>query len=262
MPTGTPGTLNYYLSMITSQYAGINNPISIIDYALSSSLITTDGDIIIVGGEEIIVADALVTFTSKFVATLTSLIIPFTELIALAENLYLYFNIDTAIGDQLDKLGAWLNISRNVPILLPSVYFELDSDPLGLDRGTMFGPGDSLTGLTAASDELYRKIIKAHIYINNNLPTKNTYYTALAPLFTPATLIIQGDNANNLFYGLTSTPNDIVATNLFTEGYFNFAPAGVNAFGFSISSSSTVVPFFGFDEENSAVSGFDVGYMP
>jgi hypothetical protein len=262
MPTGEPGTLDYYLSMVTSQYAGIDNPISVVDYTAASFLVTEDSEVIIVGGDGITVSDALITFPSKFMATLASLIIPFTELIALAENMYKYFNIDTAVGDQLDKLGEWLNISRYVPIQLPSVYFELDSDPLGLDRGTMFGPGDSLTGLTALSDDLYRKVIKAHIYINNNLPVKDTYYTALTPLFTPAQLVIQGDNANNLFYGLTSTPNDIVAINLFTEGYFNFAPAGVNAFGFSISSSSTAVPFFGFDEDNSAVSGFDVGYMP
>jgi hypothetical protein len=222
MPTGTPGTLNYYLSMVASEYATQPN----------------------------------------FMATLTDLITPFTESILLAQNMYQYFNIDTAVGDQLDKLGAWLNVSRYVPQTLTSIYFELDSDPLGLDRGSMFGPGDSLTGLIALPDDIYRNIIKAHIHINNNLPNKVTYYDALYSLFIPAQLVIQGDNANNLFYGLTSTPDNVVIKDLFTQGYFNFAPAGVNTYGFSISSSSTSVPFFGFDVENSVIAGFDVGYMP
>jgi hypothetical protein len=222
MPTGTPGTLNYYLSMVTSEYA--NQP--------------------------------------NFMATLTNLITPFVNTITLSQSMYNYFNIDTAIGDQLTKIGEWLGISRNVPQTLPNTFFSLDSTTLGLDQGSMFGPGDSLTGLIGLPDQSYRLVLKANIYVHNNLPTKETYYTALSPLFTPAQLVIQGDNANNLFYGLTSTPNDIVITNLFTEGYFNFAPAGVNAYGFSISSNSTAVPFFGFDLENSVISGFDVGYMP
>jgi uncharacterized protein DUF2612 len=233
MPTGIPGTLDYYLSMITSQYAGINNPISIME--TTEYLTTEDGEIITVDGHIVIVDSVLKTFPSKFVATLTNLIIPFTEVIFLAQSMYQYFNIDTAVGDQLDKLGAWLNVSRYVPEAMPSIYFELDSDPLGLDRGIMFGPGDSLTALISLPDDSYRQIIKMHIYINNNPPTKETYYTALSPLFTPGILSIQGDNANNLTYSLTGTPDNIIMANLFMLGYFNFAPAGVSASGFTIS---------------------------
>jgi Protein of unknown function (DUF2612) len=221
MPVGTPGTLAYYLSLVTSEYADQPN----------------------------------------FIATLTNLITPFTQVIELAQGMNQYFNITTATGDQLTKLGQWLNISRGVQEPIDNVYFSLDSATLGLDQGSMFGPGDSLTGLVSLPDDIYREIIKAYIYIYNNSPTKENYYIALEPLFTPAQLIIQGDNANNLFYGLTSTPTNALITYLFTQGYFNFAPAGVGTYGYNISSTTTAVPFFGLDVENSAIAGLDIGWM-
>jgi hypothetical protein len=259
MPTGTPGTLDYYLSMITSQYAGINNPISIIDSTLTPILTTEDGSIITVNGDTIVVDGDVVleTFTSKFVATLTNLIVPFTEVILLAQNMYQYFNIDTALDDQLTKLGAWLHVPRSVPQPLTGVYFTLDSSTLGLDQGSMLGPGDSLTGLVNLPDDVYRDFIKAYIFLYSNPPTKVSYYTALSPLFAPAQLIIQGDNGNNLFYGLLSNPNNAIVTSLFTQGFFNFAPAGVGTYGFIIGNN----PWFGFDVESTIFSGLDVGYM-
>jgi len=221
MPTGTPGTLSYYLSLVTSEYA--NQP--------------------------------------NFMATLTDLITPFVNTIALAEGMYQYFNINTAVGDQLTKLGEWLNIPRSVEQPVPNVYFSLDSTTLGLDQGSMFGPGDSLFGLVALPDNIYSQILQAFIAIWNTNPTKANYYAALSPLFAPAQLVIQGDNANNLFYGLTSQPNNAVIAYLFTQGYFGVAPAGVNAYGFNISGTTTPVPFFGLDLENSVISGLDVGFM-
>ena len=115
----TPGTLDYYLGLITSEYSSQPNAM----------------------------------------ATVEAVVQPKVDTIAFLQNLWQYFQLDSAVGDQLDKLGAWLGVSRNVSETLTGVYFELDSSTLGLDQGSMQGEFDPSTGLVSLPDDTYRKII-------------------------------------------------------------------------------------------------------
>jgi Protein of unknown function (DUF2612) len=223
MPTGTPGTLNYYLSLITSEYA--NQP--------------------------------------NFLATVNLLLTPYVQTINLLQNLFQLFQLSTAVGDQLTKLGAWAGVSRNVTLPITGAYFSLDTAGLGLDQAPMQGPNDPSSGLVALPDNIYLPILQAFILINNSKGTLNSYYNALNQLFPGCKLVIQDFGNGTLFYGLTATPQNPVIAQLFTQGYFSVAPAGVGVISSEISSpSSTNVPFFGLDVENSTISGLDVGIQP
>ena len=190
MPSGTPGTLSYYLSLITSEYAA----------------------------------------KPKFLSTITALLNPLAQTINFSENLYNYFNVNTALGDQLNKLGAWCGVSRSVPVTL-NVYFSLDSATLGLDQASMLGPGDPLTGLVSLPDNAYQQLIKMYIALHKSKGTKQELYNILSPLFVPAKLVIQGQNNNTVFFGLEGTPLNSIFLQMFTGGYLSPTAAGVQAIG-------------------------------
>ena len=163
-------------------------------------------------------------------ATLTALVKSFADTISFANNLSNYFNVNTALGDQLNKLGAWVGVSRYVPIALTG-YFSLDSATLGLDQASMLGPGDPLTGLVALPDNAYQQLIKMYIGLYKSKGTKQELYNLLSPLFVPAKLIIQGQNNNTVFFGLEGTPLNSIFLQMFTGGFLSPTAAGVQAIG-------------------------------
>ncbi|MGU3521594.1 DUF2612 domain-containing protein, partial [Enterobacteriaceae bacterium C23F] len=77
------------------------------------------------------------------------------------------FDIDTAVGVQLDTLGLWIGRSRIVSQPIEGVYFSWDTEGLGYDQGVWQGPYDPDSGYTTLSDDTYRIILKAKIAINN-----------------------------------------------------------------------------------------------
>ncbi|MGC7970039.1 DUF2612 domain-containing protein, partial [Salmonella enterica] len=66
------------------------------------------------------------------------------------------FDLDQAIGVQLDAVGEWVGISRNITVPLAGVYFSFDIAGLGFDQGVWKGPFDPDTGLTTLDDDTYR----------------------------------------------------------------------------------------------------------
>lgn len=193
----------------------------------------------------------------KFKATLTALLSSFSNCISLLQNLYKYFEIDTAVGDQLTKLGNLVGVSRSVLEPITGVYFSLDDPNLGLDQGIMQGPFDPVSGLVALPDEHYRQIVKMNIALHHVEATTANIVSIVEPLLAPAKLLIFDMNNCSVFWALTAPPADPIYAQLFPLGYFNAAPAGVQVFGDVILTNA----IFGFDVENSVISGLDVGYM-
>lgn len=183
---------------------------------------------------------------------------PFAETILLLQAIPSLFVLSTAVGDQLTKLGELIGVSRYVEIPITGVYFSLDSSTLGLDQGSMQGEFDPSSGLTTIPDNIYLLLIQAQILLNSWNGTIPELYAALNPLLTG--LVIQDFGNGTMFYGLTTTQSVPLLTQLFLDGYFNLAPAGVQVLPPEISSPNGT-PFFGFDAETAAVSGLDVGYV-
>jgi len=77
------------------------------------------------------------------------------------------FDIDTAVGVQLDILGEWIGRSRRVGQPISGVYFSFDDDSLGYDQGVWQGPFDPDEGFTSLSDDVYRIVLKIKIAINS-----------------------------------------------------------------------------------------------
>ena len=103
----------------------------------------------------------------KFLAHVDLMTRPLIDVAAATSGLITAFDIDSAVGVQLDILGLWIGRSRVVSQPISGVYFSLDTDGLGYDQGVWQGPYDPDSGYMYLSDETYRVILKAKIAINN-----------------------------------------------------------------------------------------------
>ena len=137
---------------------------------------------------------------------------PFSDTISLLQNLYESFELNNAVGDQLTRLGYLVGVSRYVNVPLTGIYFSLDSATLGLDQGSMQGPYDPTSGLTALPDDIYLSIIQATILLNTWDGSIPGLYKALNPLLEG--LVIWDSGTREMFYGLTTTQTIPILTEI------------------------------------------------
>jgi hypothetical protein len=170
------------------------------------------------------------------------------------------YDIDNAVGQQLDRIGEWVGISRNLSLPLTGVYFSFDTTGLGFDQGTWLGPFDPTTGLVALPDDQYRILLFATIAANKWDGTVPSAYEAWNTIFAPLgfSILIEDRQDMTMNVVLVEPSPDAVTLALFTGGYLNLRPAGVGITNYYLPTVPDI-PVFGFDVENSAISGFDVG---
>jgi hypothetical protein len=170
------------------------------------------------------------------------------------------YDIDTAIGQQLDRVGEWVGISRNLSLPLTGVYFSLDTTGLGFDQGTWLGPFDPTTGLVSLPDYQYRILLYATIAANNWDGTVPSAYDAWNTIFAPLgySILIADNQDMTMNVVLVGPSPDAVTLALFTGGYLNLRPAGVGITNYYLPSVPGS-PVFGMDVQNSAIAGFDTG---
>lgn len=126
------------------------------------------------------------------------------------------FDLDEAVGDQLDTLGAWVGIGRRVRTPLTGVYFSFDIAGVGFDQGVWQGPFDPSTGITVLDDDTYRLLIRAKIGANH-------WDGTLASSAAILNLIFQGGTAPR---HLTAT-NELFATADGVKGAFQLSVGGI-----------------------------------
>src|SRR4051812_45941522 len=86
---------------------------------------------------------------TKFLATVSANVSPSVRVQDLLMETSELYDIDTAVGDQLDVLGKWVGISRQIPIPIPGVFFSWDGSDatLGWDQG-IWAASSSQTEIT------------------------------------------------------------------------------------------------------------------
>lgn len=178
------------------------------------------------------------------------------------------FDIDTAVGVQLDILGEWIGRTRYVSVPISGIYFSWDTDGLGFDQGVWQGPYDPDNGYTALSDETYRVILKAKIAINSWNGQNDTLPPILDTALEGSGLRMQIVDNQNMTISIWVFPEvDIASVSLeliaaIKQGYLTVKAAGV--WGGSIEIPAVETPsvgskFFGFDMDNDFIAGFDDG---
>jgi Protein of unknown function (DUF2612) len=94
------------------------------------------------------------------------------------------FDIDSAVGQQLDYVGQWVGLTRYVNVPL-DIYFSWGVAGLGWGQGVWYSIFDPTTGAVALDDPHYRILLKARIVANQWDGTITGAYDAWDTLFAP-----------------------------------------------------------------------------
>lgn len=224
---------------------------------------------------------------------------PLIDVSAETAGLITAFDVDTAVGDQLDILGKWIGVSRAVAAPITGVFLEWDKERVGLDQGIWLGPYQSTDALTYLSDDVYRVVLKARIGINNwngqNGTLPDILETALAGTGIKLVILDNQDMSVSVlivvnYEEMMSEIDRLIFDSAINHGPFIQLPDGYEPsrydinpidilpaeFVFVIRSGlltvkaagvrirDTITPssgykFFGFDVDNDYIAGFDTG---
>lgn len=194
-----------------------------------------------------------------FMRALVTAIKPMVDIQTVIGTMLGLFDLDTAVGVQLDDVGEWVGISRFLKTPLTGVYFSFDTDGLGFDQGTWQGRFDPDTGLTRLADEDYRTLLRAKIANNQWDGTIPGAYAFMSPVFPGDTFFIEDNCDMTMYVGVIGpVPLNAVTYALLTEGYLDVKPVGVRILGY-LTPSVPATPLFGFDVNNNTIAGFDSG---
>ncbi len=139
------------------------------------------------------------------------------------------FDLNTAVGVQLDSLGEILGISRTLP----------------------FQP---TSGSPILGDDDYRTLLLAKVYLNLWDGAVDTLQPLWQSIFPGGRIII--DDAQNMSATIVlSGTFTSLAQQMITHGMIIPRPAGV-LYNYTFAT----LPIFGFDLNNGFVAGFDVGH--
>ncbi len=188
---------------------------------------------------------------------------PLIDVNAAVDSLVTAFDIDEAVGAQLDVLGEWIGRSRIVSQPIAGIYFSWDSDGLGYDQGVWQGPYDPDSGFTSLSDEVYRVVLKTKVAINNWDGKNDSLPGILDNALKGSGLRMQIIDNQDMTIGIWVFPDtDITEVSLellaaIRQGYLTVKAAGV--FSGEIQTPSEGQLFFGWDLDNDYIAGWDKG---
>lgn len=168
------------------------------------------------------------------------------------------WDLDTAVGVQLDQVGEWIGTTRYIEQPLRDVYFTWNDRVItGWQHGYWQGKYDPDTGVIALGDATYRTVLYAKIASNvwdgtmgtmadiwNNSFGNESHLAVIDHQDMSITLVISGLRRDSLLqYVLMS-------------GRIPLKPEGVRIREYIVNQGRT----FGFDADGlGAIGGFDVG---
>jgi Protein of unknown function (DUF2612) len=198
----------------------------------------------------------------KYLAMISAGLLPIVKLQEILSALPLSFDVDYAIGKQLDVVGEWVGRSRIVEIPLTGVYFSFDDTIItGWDSGVWKSQFDPDSGLPSLPDDQYRTLIKAKIAANNWDGTIPGAYSVWQKAFgVTSKIAIQDAQDMSFIIALFGLTLDAVTFALLTKNYIPLKPEGVKITNYSAAPDSG--PIFAFDVNNDLLKGWDQSSWP
>jgi len=145
----------------------------------------------------------------KFVATVEVCVAPVAALQLLLASLPVEFDLDEAIGIQLDAVGIRVGRSRKVPVFIAGLFFTWGDVLRGWGRGIWKGPFDPTSGIASLDDETYRRLLRAKVLANSWDGTADGQQAILDAYFTdPETFVAAIDDTGAAYPGSFFTWGD------------------------------------------------------
>lgn len=195
----------------------------------------------------------------KFTASLSVVLEGLVAVMNTLESMPAAFDIDTAIGAQLDAVGVRVGLSRRLPVPIEGVYFSFGIEGVGFGEGVWRGPNDPTDAIALLDDETYRAALRIKIAANSWNGTVAGAQALLASLSGGGTYMFMQDN-----FDMSGT---VIVSGVIPSALFKsllrqllivFKPGGVELRTIFASSVSGA-PVFGFGLDNDYIGGFGHG---
>ena len=195
----------------------------------------------------------------KYMAMLSAALQPLVDANNFTASIPSFFDLDSAVGVQLDVVGEWVNETRQVKVPIPNPWFSWDDYNRGWDRGVWFQPYDVGNTIYNLNDDYFRRLIKAKIAADNWDGSLQSVYTIYNTLFDNPNvkLIVDDKMALQVIFALTKFIPDSITLELFSRDYLPLTPSGIKKWYFVTSIQN--VPIFGWDMSNDQVAGWGAG---
>ena len=166
------------------------------------------------------------------------------------------FDLDKAVGAQLDAVGARIGLARGLPVAISDVFFALDDvDGIGLDLGVWLTKLDTTTTLVTMGDNVYRMALKANHYDGTLEQVTNVLRELFAAFNSEGAFIDVIDNQDmNFIVNCVKADTNPILLALLESRFLDVVAAGVGA-----SFEDGLQPSFGFDLNTGLVKGWGLG---
>ena len=192
----------------------------------------------------------------RFMAVMQAVLQGPVALQAMLADLPGRFDLNIAIGAQLDVVGEWVGTSRLIDTPISGVYFSFDTVDVGFDQGVWKGRFDPDAGVSVLDDDTFRQLIRAKIGANHWDGTVEQAVPVFNAIFNNRTYAFIQDNQDmSMDIALAGERPSALFQALLTRGYIPIKPAGVRINYYILPSNDG--PQFGFDMQNQYVAGFD-----
>lgn len=198
----------------------------------------------------------------RFTALVAVLTQPLVDAQALLASLPAAFDVDTAVGVQLDSVGLWVGITRVLRVPLSGVYFAWGVEGVGWTQGIWKGPYDPASGLTSLPDDVFRRLIKARIAANawnGSIPgAYDVWESAFAD--TGSIIMIQDNQDMSMVVGIAGMRPDAVTQALLMGNYIPLKPEGVRVSWYAVTQDGG--PLMAWGCQSDGLAGWGAGRWP
>lgn len=168
------------------------------------------------------------------------------------------YDIDEAVGAQLDAVGVRAGLSRHVSVPITDAYFSFDIDGLGWDQAPWQGPYDISYGVADLDDDTFRTLLYAKVAAN----AWNGEIDGIRPIIeamveSRSSVFVTDNDDMSITIGIAKAIPSRIVLSLLSQRYLPTCHQGV-ALDIAITSADGD-PVFGFDVDNDLIAGWDEG---
>ncbi len=182
----------------------------------------------------------------------------FVEVQNVLADMIAAFDLDKAVGVQLDTIGQWVGCSRHLRTPLTGVYFSWGTKGVGWQEGRWKGRYDPASGVVALADDAYRLLLRARIAANQWDGTRPNACAIWRVVFgEKMSIVIEDRQDMSMIVGIAGVYPDAVTKALLSGNYIPLKPSGVRIKFYAVSPNGG--PLFCWGADSPSLGGWGKG---